>query len=43
MDEALRQRAADALIQVTTDNRGTHLLILYLNRIKVEGMAVKMK
>lgn len=34
-------RGADALIQVTVDNRTYNLPLVFLQRIKVEGMVVK--
>lgn len=43
LDDALRSRGADALVQVTTDNRMYYLLILTMQRIKVEGLGVKSK
>ena len=43
LDEALANKGADALIQVTTDNRTYYLLLAYLQRVKVEGLAVRKK
>jgi uncharacterized protein YceK len=41
LDEALRDRGADALVQVTVDNRSCFLLLLTFQRIKVEGLAAR--
>lgn len=41
LQEALKDRAADALITVSVDNRAYYFPLVYLQRIKVEGMAVK--
>lgn len=41
LDEALKYGAADALIQVTVDNRWIWIVVGDLWRIKVEGLAVK--
>ncbi len=43
LDEALRDRGADALVQVCVDNRQYWLLLFSLQRIKVEGLAVRGK
>jgi len=42
LEDALDNGGGDALIQVTVDNRDYYLLVMFLQRIKVEGRAVKM-
>jgi len=43
LDEALQDRGADALVQVTVDNRSSYLLLFTFQRIKVEGLAARAK
>ena len=43
LDDALHNRGADTLVQVCVDNRSVHLLLFDLQRIKIEGLAVKQK
>ncbi len=42
LEDALQDGGGDALIQVTVDNSDYYLLIMYLQRVKVEGRAVRM-
>ena len=39
--EAIKDSGGDSLIQVAVDNRSYGLLILYLQRVKVEGLGVR--
>jgi hypothetical protein len=44
LTDAIEDRRADALLQVTAETgRCWHLLVVVLERIKVEGMAVTLK
>lgn len=43
LDEALRDRGADALVQVSVDNRSCYLLLFSFQTIRVSGLAARAK
>ena len=43
VDDALRERGGDELINVTVDNTDYYLALFYLQRVRVQGMAVRVK
>ena len=43
LDEALQDGGGDALVQVCVDNRRYWLILFTMQRIKVEGLAVRAK
>jgi len=43
VEDALRERGGDELINVTVDNTDVYLALFYLQRVRVQGMAVRTK